>query len=68
LKKIIDQGKIARCEFCSVDKEGKECAEVVEKQIQAQVRGIKLKKETAKGKCVICDKKAEEIVYIAREY
>ncbi len=69
LKKAIEQGKIARCGFCSVEKEGEKCAGVVEKDIQAEVRGAKLdeKKQDIK-KCIICGKKAKKIVYIARSY
>jgi len=71
LKEIIEAGKIARCGFCSVDKEGVGCAEVVEKDAGAEVRGTKFKKEKPlgkTGKCVVCDKKAEEVVYIAKAY
>jgi len=69
VQKAMDEGKIARCEFCSVNIEGAKCAEVVEKEIQAQVRGTKLdEKDKPKGTCVICGKKANAIVYIARQY
>lgn len=69
LKKAIDSGKIARAGFCSVDKDGEKCAEVVEKEVQAQVRGTKLEKEKQDiDKCIICNKKANHIVYIARQY
>jgi prolyl-tRNA synthetase len=70
LKKAIEAGKIARAGFCSVQKEGEKCAEIVEKEIQASVRGTKLEKETPKSsdKCVICGKKANSVVYIARSY
>jgi prolyl-tRNA synthetase len=71
LQEIINAGKIARCGFCSVDKPGEKCAEAVEKKIRAFVRGTKLKKETPKSKtsrCVICNKKAKAVVYIARAY
>jgi prolyl-tRNA synthetase len=61
--------KIARAEFCSIDKEGVPCAEVIEKEIGAFVRGIRWdKKEKPSGKCVICGKKANEVVYIAKSY
>ncbi|MBI2628758.1 proline--tRNA ligase [Candidatus Pacearchaeota archaeon] len=68
IKKVIESGKIARCNFCSISKTGEACAEVIEKEIGAQVRGKNLKKESPKGKCVICNKKAEEVVYVARAY
>ena len=68
IKKVIESGKIARCDFCSISKTGEHCAEIIEKEIGAQVRGKNLKKESPKGKCIICNKKAEEVVYIARAY
>lgn len=70
IKEIVDSGKIARCGFCSVEKEGEKCAEVVEKKIQAEVRGTKLGESLDKkmDKCLICGKKSSSIVYIARSY
>jgi len=70
LKKAIEQGKIARCNFCSVEKKAMNCAEIIEKEINAEVRGTKFEKETPlkDSKCVICKKPAKEIVYIARAY
>jgi prolyl-tRNA synthetase len=69
IKKIIKQGGIVKCEFCSVNKEGISCAEIIEKETRAEVRGTKLdEKEKPKGKCVICKKPAKHIVYIAKAY
>lgn len=69
LKKVIEAGKIARCNFCSINKEGEKCAEIVEKDTSATVRGTRLdEKKKDINKCVICGKKAGEIVYIARQY
>jgi len=68
MKKAIESGKIARASFCSTDIDGAKCAEVIEKEIQATVRGKKFEPEKASGKCVICGKKAKDIVYIARQY
>lgn len=70
IKQVIESGAIARVNFCSVDKEGAACAEIVEKQIGAQVRGTKLERETPFGdkKCAVCGKNANEVVYIARQY
>ena len=67
---VIESGAIARVNFCSVAKDGTSCAEVIEKEIGAQVRGTKLQKETPFGnkKCAICNKDAREVVYIARSY
>lgn len=71
VKSVIEEGGIARCGFCSVEKDGTPCAERIEKEVGAKVRGTKLgEKEKTKitGVCVSCGKKAQEIVYIAREY
>jgi prolyl-tRNA synthetase len=69
LKQAIDQGKIARCGFCSLEKEGVPCAEIVEKEIQAEVRGTKLNEKNKNiRKCIICSKKANHIAYIAKSY
>ncbi len=69
VQKEINSGKIVRGEFCSVNSEGKNCAEWVEKETQAYVRGTRLDEtEKPKGNCIICGKKATAIVYIARSY
>jgi prolyl-tRNA synthetase len=68
MKNTIEEGGMIKCGFCSVEKDGEKCAEVIEKQIGAKIRGTKLEKEKATGKCVVCDKKAKYIVYIARDY
>ncbi len=68
IAEALDQGKIARCNFCSVSHEGEKCAEVIEKELKARVRGTRLEPEKPDGPCVICGKKASAVVYIAREY
>ncbi len=68
IKEVIEAGKIARCNFCSISKSGEKCAEIVEKEIGAKIRGKNLKEERPTGKCVLCGRKAKEVVYIARDY
>jgi len=69
IKKIVGENAIARCDFCSVEKDGEKCAEIIEKATSAEIRGTKLdEKETASGKCAICRKPAKHIVYIAKSY
>ncbi|OGJ13237.1 proline--tRNA ligase [Candidatus Pacearchaeota archaeon RBG_16_35_8] len=69
IKKTLNSGKIARVNFCSIDKNGEKCAEHIEKEFGAEVRGTMAdKNEKASGKCVICNTKAEEVVYIGRSY
>ncbi len=69
IKKVIKNKKIARVNFCSIDKSGEKCAEYIEKQIEGEIRGILAnKKEKPIGKCIICGKIAKEVVYIAKTY
>ncbi|MAH07026.1 proline--tRNA ligase [Candidatus Pacearchaeota archaeon] len=68
MKKAILDGNIVRCGFCSIDANGEKCATIVEKDVGAKVRGSNLVKEKASGKCVICNKKSKNVVYIARDY
>ncbi|MEM4214941.1 MAG: proline--tRNA ligase [Candidatus Pacearchaeota archaeon] len=67
--KALKEKKMARCNFCSIAKEGEKCAEIVEKELIASVRGVRHdKKEIAKGTCPFCGKKASVIAYIAKSY
>lgn len=68
IKALVESGNVVRCNFCSVDKDGAKCAEKIEKEMGATVRGTKLTKEKASGNCIICGNKANEVVYIARQY
>ncbi|OIO41510.1 proline--tRNA ligase [Candidatus Pacearchaeota archaeon CG_4_9_14_3_um_filter_31_7] len=69
IKKAVDSKKIAKINFCSLEKDGEKCAEVIEKEINAEVRGKKIEnEEKPSGKCVICGKPAKVVVYIARSY
>ena len=69
IKKAIESKKIARTNFCSTEKQGEKCAEIIEKEINAEVRGtLANKHEKATGKCTICGKPAREIVYIGKSY
>ena len=69
IKQAIKEGKIARCNFCSVEKDGTSCAGVIEKEVGAEVRGTRLdEKSKISGKCAICGKEANHIVYVAKSY
>ncbi len=68
VKKALKNKKIARCSFCSIES-GDRCAEEVEKEINAFVRGTRHdRKENPQGKCLFCKKPAKDVVYIARSY
>jgi len=67
--KALENGKIARFSFCSVDRNGEDCAGVIEKEFVGEVRGTRADLvESAKGKCPICGKKATCVVYAGKSY
>ncbi|HRZ85965.1 MAG TPA: proline--tRNA ligase [Candidatus Paceibacterota bacterium] len=71
IEKTINSKKIARVNFCSTNKEGIKCAEVIEKDTGAEIRGTlaNTKEETfGNKKCIICNNDAEEVVYIGKSY
>jgi prolyl-tRNA synthetase len=69
IAKVIEEGAIAKCNWCSTDKQGISCAEIIEKKMGAEVRGTRLdEKSKATGKCAVCNKKANHIVYIGKSY
>lgn len=69
IKKGIEQEKIVRANFCSIEKDGEHCAELIEKEFGAFVRGVKCgTNEKPTGNCAVCGKKANSVVYIARSY
>ena len=70
LEDAVKKGLIAQCNFCSIEKLGRACADKLKDLTDGgEVRGTKLdEKEKPKGKCIICDKKANAIVYVGRSY
>ena len=69
VKKALDSGKVARFNFCSVEKDGAGCAEFVEKELSARVMGTRADlDEVGKGKCVVCGSKAKVVVYAGKSY
>ena len=61
--------KSLKVNFCSIEKQGEKCAEIIEKEINAEVRGTLInKKERPTGKCIICGKPAKEVVYVGKSY
>ena len=70
VKKIVGTG-IARVNFCSVEKDGEKCAEVIEKETGGKIRGTRIdtnEKPFGNGKCIVCGKKATQVVYVAKDY
>ncbi len=69
LKKGIEKGCFVKVNWCSIDEKGQSCAEKIEKELFARVRGIRVdKQEKPSGKCIICNRPAKSVVYIARQY
>jgi len=73
LKKLVSLYRgFVKVPFCSVENDGAKCAEILKAETEGgNVCGtLYPKEETAKPnqKCVICGKKANHIVYIAKSY
>jgi prolyl-tRNA synthetase len=69
IKKALDSEKIARFSFCSAENEGTECAQYIEKELQARVMGTRAdKNEKATGNCPICKKKNTVVAYAGKSY
>jgi prolyl-tRNA synthetase len=66
LKKIINEkGGFVKISFCMQEK----CADEIKQKCSAEVRGTIFGiKEEPKEKCVVCGKKAKEVVYAAKAY
>ncbi len=68
-KEAIDNGKIVCCGFCSIDMKAYQCAEKIEKELGAFVRGKKVDEEKHEfATCIICGNPATCTVYIAKSY
>lgn len=68
VKEVVGTG-IAKAEFCSCQKDGEKCAEMIEKETGGEIRGTRIDvEEEAKGDCIVCGKKATEVIYIAKSY
>ena len=68
-KEAIDNGKIVCCGFCSIDMTGYNCAEKIEKDLGAFVRGKRVDKEKHEfATCLVCGEPANCTVYIAKSY
>ena len=69
IKNTLNSGKIARFNFCSVDADGENCAQFIEKELQARVMGSRADfDEEAEGVCPVCGKKASVVVYAGKSY
>ncbi|HLD49396.1 MAG TPA: proline--tRNA ligase [archaeon] len=68
LKKCVEHGFV-KVPFCSIKKEGEACAEKIEKEAGAKIRGILFgSKEKPHGSCIVCGKDAKYVIYAAKAY
>lgn len=72
VKKIIEDHRgFIKAPFCSVEKDGEECADTLKTETKgANVCGVLLEnpEKPKNQKCIVCNKKAEHMVYIAKSY
>ena len=70
VKKILEEKGIAKANWCSIEMDGENCADILQTETSGgKVRGILFnQEERATGKCIICGKPAKHIVYIAKSY
>jgi prolyl-tRNA synthetase len=65
----LEAGKIVSAPFCTMEKPGEACADLVKEKCSANVRGTRYGKgDRAHGSCIACGKPASAVVYIARQY
>lgn len=65
LKKAIKERKIARICWC----EDESCAEKIKEETGGEIRGHRVDtEEKPESPCIVCGKKAEKVVYVARAY
>jgi len=69
IKKSLKKGRLAKINFCSIGKQGLSCSEKIEKETGGNIRGtLANKKEIPNGNCVVCNKKANKVVYVGKSY
>ena len=69
LEKAIENNKVVRAPFCSIDKDGEKYAEQIKEKTGAEIKGITLIKEKEpKEICIASGKPAKYYVYIGRGY
>ena len=63
LEKAIGQKKMAKTEWCG----GRACEDAIQDRTAATIRLIS-GEDKASGRCAVCGKPAEHVVYVARQY
>jgi prolyl-tRNA synthetase len=69
LSEELEKGKLVAVNFCSTGNEGKNCAAYIKEKTSGDIRGTRFdRQEEPKGNCIVCGKKANALVYVARQY
>jgi prolyl-tRNA synthetase len=69
LEKALENNKVVRAPFCSIDRDGEKYADMIKEKTGAEIKGVVLTKETApKEQCIASGKPAKHHVYIGRGY
>jgi len=69
LEKALENNKVVRAPFCSIDRDGEKYADMIKEKTGAEIKGVVLTKETApKEQCIASGKPAKHYVYIGRGY
>ena len=69
LESMLSDGGLVKVPFCSMEKDGEECAEKID-GLHSKVRGTLYKKKDDFGgkECIVCGKHARHMAYIAKAY
>jgi prolyl-tRNA synthetase len=66
---LIKQQKAARINFCTLEMQGRACAEKVKDATGADIRGVKLgEEEKPWGPCPLCGEPATVVAYVGKQY
>jgi len=73
LREYVDKvGGFVKIPFCTASAmTGKECADIIKQKTAGEVRGVLFPEQEIareKEKCLICDRKAQHYVYVAKAY
>ena len=72
LKEILDENKVARVPICSIEMEGKACADEIKADTKGgEVRGTRMDYEDLPNEdaiCIVCGKKSNCMAYVSKSY
>lgn len=72
LKEVLDENKVARVPICSIEMEGKACADEIKADTKGgEVRGTRMDYEDLPNEdaiCIVCGKKSNCMAYVSKSY